>query len=95
MYADVTSVSRAFQGKKMLTPAISNNSISFKLGYHQRICEKIAAQLRRILSAKISLDAFMLETLKLPKTLKSSRDDFNVKNKNGIILDVKVLSRRL
>ena len=35
----------------------------------------------------------MLETLKLSKTLKSSRDNFNVKYKNGItvfILDVKV-----
>ena len=42
-YADVTSVSIAFHGKKKLTPAISNNSIPFELGYHQRIYEKIAA----------------------------------------------------
>ena len=30
-----------------------------------------------------SLAVFMLETLKLSNTLKSSRDDFNVKYKNG------------
>ena len=30
-----------------------------------------------------TLAVFMLETLKLSKTLKSSRDDFNVKYKNG------------
>ena len=31
---------------------------------------------------------FMLETLKLSKTLKSSRDDFNVKYKNGKLLEL-------
>ena len=34
-------------------------------------------------SKALSMAVFMLETLKLSKTLKSSRDDFNVKYKNG------------
>ena len=43
----------------------------------------------------VSLAVFMLETLKLSKTLKSSRDNFNVKYRNGkftvFMLDVKVV----
>ena len=34
----------------------------------------------RLITHRVVLTVFMLETLKLSKTLKSSRDDFNVYN---------------